>query len=349
MINNEGIRVQEIKTCLLCGAKGLPLYTNMRDRLFDAPGVWKFLYCQHDGLIWLSPRPTSEDIGKIYVKYYTHDVHNRKSFLASLKDIIERILLYYGFGYDTLPNGRGFHLIGRVLRLFPPLKEIAGSSVMWLNRPAMGKILDVGCGNGSFLSVMQKLGWKVMGVEPDVWAAEVAQERLGVPVIVGTLEKAGLLENSFDAVTAHHTIEHTHDPLGFLRESYRVLKPRGKLVVTTPNIESLGRRIFVKSWRGWEPPRHLYLFSTKTIKIIAEEAGFQIENLRTSARSAWERWCNSRLIRRDGRIPGGFPQHLSWLLRLEGLIFQLFQYILLPFKGNIGEGIVLIASKARRQ
>lgn len=327
----------------------MPVYKEMRDRLFDAPGVWSHLRCPQDGLVWLSPRPVIEDIGKVYASYYTHDLESdRRSLLSFLKGSVERTLLKTEFGYDSYPSRLSSLLMGRVLGLLPMAKEIAGSSVMWLTAHPNGKLLDVGCGNGSFLAMMQKLGWNVSGVEPDANAAMIARERLGVPVTIGTLEDADFLDDSFDAVTAHHVIEHMHDPFGFLREVLRILKPDGKLVVTTPNIESWGHRLFRKSWRGLEPPRHLHIFSPKTLRISAEQIGYRVESLRTTARSAWERWYASRLIHRDGSIPGGFPESLNRRLQLEGLAFQLLQYMLLLFKSNIGEGILLIASKARR-
>ena len=345
---NEGIQVQCIETCLLCGAKGVSLYREMRDKLFGAAGIWSHLRCPVDGHVWLNPRPTIEDIAKVYTTYYTHDLaSDRQSFLASLKSRVEGVLLNTEFGYDSIPSGQGSRLIGRLISLLPMAKEIVGSKIMWLNAQPNGELLDVGCGNGSFLAGMKKLGWNVSGVEPDANAAKIAMDRLAVSIAVGTLEKANFSDNSFDAITAHHVIEHMHDPIGFLRESLRLLKPGGKLVVTSPNVASWGHRVFRMSWRELDVPRHLHIFSPQTIRICAEEVGFTVETLRTTARSTWEIWSASYLIRRDGSIPGVFPQHLNLLLRLKGLVIQLFQHMMLHFKVNIGEGIVLIASKPR--
>jgi SAM-dependent methyltransferase len=224
-------------------------------------------------------------------------------------------------------------------------KEISGSSVMWLDAQSKGRLLDVGCGNGSFLVNMRALGWDVAGVEPDAKSAGLAKEQFGLHVTVGTLEESNVDSNSFDCITAHHTIEHMFDPIAFLRESFRILRPGGKLVVTTPSVPSLGHRIFRRCWRGLEPPRHLYIFSPRALGACVERSGYELETLRTSARSAWELWYSSRLIQRDGKIPSSFPGVLNPRLRLEGLVFQAFQQFMLWFNRNIGEQIVLIASK----
>ncbi len=193
---------------------------------------------------------------------------------------------------------------------------------------------------------MQKLGWEVAGVEPDTKSADIARGQLGLAVTVGTLEEASFLSDSFNYITtAHRTIRYIYDSSAFLEESFRLLRPGGTLVMTTPSIPSLGHRVFRWSWGGLEPPRHLYLFSPKALGTCIEKIGYQLETLRTTARSAWEIWHASRLIHRNDRIPNHFPRALDTRLRLEGLVFQLFQHVLLRLNRNIGEQIVLMASK----
>ena len=73
MKSNEGIRVEEVPSCMLCGSEGVLLYENLRDRHFNAPGIWTLLKCPDCRLVWLIPRPISSDIGKLYEEYYTHN------------------------------------------------------------------------------------------------------------------------------------------------------------------------------------------------------------------------------------------------------------------------------------
>ena len=142
----------------------------------------------------------------------------------------------------------------------------------------------------------------------------------------------------------NHVIEHVLDPVGMLAECCRVLKPGGKLVVVTPNIWSLGRRLFGEHWRGWEVPRHLFLFSPKSLRTCAERAGFVVQNLRTTSKGARFIWAANRLIQRDGKLPGGSPQRPGLRVRLEGLAFWVIEYMLCRV-GPFGEEIVLEAVK----
>ena len=115
---------------------------------------------------------------------------------------------------------------------------------------APGKLLDVGCGNGEFLAMMQQAGWDVSGVEPDPTAAQVSSERLNITVPTVDLEGASFPSKSFDAITLSHVLEHVYDPIGVLRECRRILKPAGHVVIVTPNIGSLGHARFGGNWRG---------------------------------------------------------------------------------------------------
>ena len=250
-------------------------------------------------------------------------------------------ILQNQFGYAINTQGG---LLSHILSWIGPLKEIVGRSVVYLKASDRGCLLDVGCGNGRFLAQMRELGWEVMGVEPDSEAARIARKRFGLDVFQGTLEEAKFPDNSFDAITMNHVIEHVPDPIGLLAECRRILKPDGKMVMVTPNIQSLGRYLFGKAWLHWDPPRHLVLFSPKSLRACAERAGLRVRSLWTTSKGACFIWTASRLIRRDGKLLRGTPQRPSLWLKLEGLAFWAVEYLLCLAR-NLGEEIVLEAVK----
>ncbi len=343
---NEGVRVQSASVCYLCGGEGEELYTHLRDRLFRAPGVWHLLHCSRCGLAWLSPRPASQEIGKLYISYYTHTASNRTlGGIDTLKKAVKSDVLATAFGYKEIILDGVNQILGRLLSRVGPLRDIVGSKVMWLKASQRGRLLDVGCGSGHFLSQMKDLGWDVVGVEPDAEAARIARERFGLNVYQGTLEEFEFPECTFDVVTMSHAIEHLCDPISSLRECLRVLKKGGRLVVVTPNIKSLGRRCFGIAWRAWDPPRHLFLFSPLTLRKCTELAGLQIQVVKTTAAEAHSIWYASRFLRRYGNLPDNLQQRVSWRLRLEGYLFWFLEHLLVRFRRSLGEGIVIVASK----
>jgi 2-polyprenyl-3-methyl-5-hydroxy-6-metoxy-1,4-benzoquinol methylase len=137
------------------------------------------------------------------------------------------------------------------------------------------RVLDVGCGNGTFLLDMRAAGWEVHGldVDPDAVAAARAA---GVPAELGFLEDSTLKRESFTAVTLNHVIEHIHDPHAALRMCHDLLLPTGVLWIATPNFDSTSHREFGRHWRGLEPPRHLVLYRSSSLDHILTQAGFTV-------------------------------------------------------------------------
>lgn len=350
----EGIRVKDIKTCILCGSSGFPFYRELEDLLHGVPGKWGFLCCPKCGLVWLNPQPIHEDIEKLYQGFFDLETSpaKRSLKLTLLPGVVKRGILGVVFGYDKQITKRKEWLIGYLLSWSRAVREAVGGHVMWLEAERRGRILDVGCGSGQFLAQMQDLGWEVMGVEPNSEAARIAEGQYGLKVYQETFDKAPLPENNFDAITMNHVIEHLSDPVSALRKCVRLLRPGGILVVITPHLESLGHKLLKKFWQCFDTPRHFYLFSLQTLRACSELAILHIDEMKTTARIARSVWPISRFIRRRGSFPLNFQQSLaplySWWLRLEGIFFYAFESVLTKML-PLGEEIVMIASKNKNE
>lgn len=142
-------------------------------------------------------------------------------------------------------------------------------------------LLDVGCGNGTFLMGMRKRGWLAFGTEiaPVGHMRQCASEFIRM----GDFRKSDFPGNSFDVITMWHSLEHVDDPLGYFVEAGRVLKDGGILAVEIPNFRSWQARIFGKNWFHLDVPRHLFHFSPKSAGILFQKAGF--ENIRVKRSS----------------------------------------------------------------
>lgn len=337
--HSKGIRQEEILNCLLCLEPGVTIYEGLSDPFFGVPGLWGFLGCDRCRLMWLNPRPTMEAIAAIYSNYYTHEAVGER-ILGRAKERIKRGLYSTADGYGAVADGWIWHWLGVLLTRLLPLQDAARLGTLCLEGPSRGKLLDVGCGSGHFLYLMQKVGWRVEGVEPDPAASEIARRNYGISVRTTTLEEASLPSQSYEAITLHHSLEHVHNPETVLSECRRLLKPNGRLVVVTPNIESLGHQLFGQSWAHLDSPRHLWLFSRASLTALAERAGFGVEMIRTSARTAGWVWTVSRAIRNRRGVSSAAQ---DWLKRVFGLPFQIREEQALRANALAGEELVMIS------
>jgi SAM-dependent methyltransferase len=211
--------------------------------------------------------------------------------------------------------------------------------------PGANHLLDVGCGKGSFMLRMREHGWNVEGSEVDADGVEYARSINGLTVHLGNLENINFPDNTFDVVTSNHVIEHVHDPIALIQECLRILKPGGKLVLATPNMDSFGHRYFERNWTHLDPPRHLRLFTQKTLRECAEKAGFQTMDV----------WCP------PGYAEGAFQASIERKNRLKGVVSETtksieaaslkirayYRYFIMK-EESVGEEVFLMATKNER-
>lgn len=222
------------------------------------------------------------------------------------------------FGYSfSGPLSTAARLVKRLIRVIPTLRDEAAARVFWLDAKPCGQLLEVGFGNGATLARLKALRWNVSGVEFDPVAVELARQ-LGVDARLGSLEDGAYPDAGFDAVVSSHLLEHLPDPLAHLKECHRILRPGGRLVLTTPNAASLGHRMFGQHWRGLEPPRHLHVFGPASIVRLAGEAGFRRVKVSTTARGGHIISQSIRLARHvdpaaSGRVEVELLALVSWL------------------------------------
>jgi SAM-dependent methyltransferase len=250
---------------LLCGSSNWSPIVEAADRSAAATGKWFLVVqCQHCSLCFTNPRPSRRSMAHFYsMDYPPHQpIHDRP-------------------------------------RLTKPRREAdSGRRRLWTSsadcRKVMpihgqGRLLDFGCGSGSYLRRMHRQGWKVIGVDQSPTAVDYVQRELGLPALVGSLPHEDLRDGSFDVITMWQSLEHVHWPMELLRTARRMLAPGGKLIVTVPNIDSLPFRWFGPTWIGLDLPRHLSHFTPLSLKRMLSAAGFHPGPVRMIRRSGWLR------------------------------------------------------------
>lgn len=177
---------------------------------------------------------------------------------------------------------------------YRPAKEITGCK-SWLNGessstycwvPKNVRILDIGCGFGESLGYHTTRGCDVYGVEADENIRRVA-DKFGFKVHVGLFDPNLYDANFFDYVTMNQVIEHVADPLLTMRGIEKVLKRGGVAVLSTPNANGWGVKVFGRRWINWHAPYHQQFFTVESIKRSAEQAGLVLDKVKTITSSEW--------------------------------------------------------------
>lgn len=137
------------------------------------------------------------------------------------------------------------------------------------------RVLDVGSHCGVFLSVAERHGFDVMGVEPSAWAVEAAREVTSRKIVRGTLDDLPEDARGFDVVTMWDVLEHFSDPEKALRQIEDRLAPDGRLIFSTIMIDNWFPRLMGANW-PWLMDMHLFYFSQGTLADILGRAGLEI-------------------------------------------------------------------------
>jgi len=202
---------------------------------------FQMVKCSSCQFIYLNPRPTGEAILRFYQDYLPEDESSIEAWKKMMKSIFQKAA----------------DLIERYQK--------------------RGKLLDVGSGFGFFLSEMRQRGWKVEGVEISQKAIDYAKHCLGLTFHRGPLEKIGFTESDFDVVSGFYVLEHLLQPMEFLQDCYRILKPGGLLLLRYPHttpIKNFLRFLGIEN-RLYDLPAHLSDFSPEMIQRCMEKAGFK--------------------------------------------------------------------------
>lgn len=203
---------------------------------------YKLRKCTSCKAVFLTPKPNAELLAQAYDDRYYGEGEEKFS-----KGYIERVLDYF--------RRKRARIIPRYV--------------------SDGKVLDIGCGNGRYLSFVKELGnYEIHGIEMPGRSAERAAAIPGMNLKIGALEPGDYAPDTFGAVTLFHVFEHLTEPKETLEMIHGILKKDGILIISFPNIGSWQSRMFKGKWLHLDPPRHIFFFRTPDFKKAMKELGF---------------------------------------------------------------------------
>ena len=149
------------------------------------------------------------------------------------------------------------------------------------------KLLDLGCGMGTFLHLAQSEKWQSIGVDLSKEGCQFAREQYGLDVLCSDLFEANFPSNYFDAVTLFHVLEHVPDPKSIIKACYDLVKPGGLVFFSTINRN-------LKSWAL------AIIGAEHVLKLIPKGSHHYDKLIRPKELHQWCRECDLNIIEKIG-------------------------------------------------
>jgi len=239
--------------CRICGSGRTRAIHGAREMMLGFGDEFIYFKCESCGCLQISEQP--ENLARYYpASYYSFDVEE-SGFKALVRDWLTLngpSLLFGSKNWFKRGNWRSVATV-----------------------PRNARILDVGCGAGSFVRQLSRLGFSdLTGLDPFIEASRVYSSN--VRLIKGQLEN---LTGSFDVVMLHHSLEHMWDQVGAATKIRSLLSDGGQAIIRVPTVDSYAWERYYTNWANLDPPRHFYLHSRVSIRELLENSGFVVEQI----------------------------------------------------------------------
>jgi SAM-dependent methyltransferase len=266
-------KLYTIEKCPICSNAYLEDYLKTKDFTFSKE-EFVIQKCSECGFRFTNPIPTEDNIGEYYKSddYLSHSTAKRKGIIP---------------------------LVYRKVRAINLKKKLK-----LLKKVSSGKrILDIGAGNGFFLSACRSAGYDVKGLEPDSHAREVADKDYGIELNnIDHLNK--IASGSLDIVTMWHVLEHVYHLRKDVEDIVRVLSDDGVLILALPNIDSYDAQYYMEHWDGLDLPLHLYHFTPTDVKNLFEQYGMELVEMKPMKFDSYWVSLNSEKFKGGNMIKG---------------------------------------------
>ncbi|MEE2674743.1 MAG: class I SAM-dependent methyltransferase [Myxococcota bacterium] len=244
--------------CPICGDDAPDLYYQITR--------FQVLRCRSCTQIYLYPLLSPEEIRRMFAQLYT-----------SGEGSVPELKSYYAYCYDDEPGN--------------PLVQLYES---WLDEIEKhhppGRLLDVGCGTGLFLSAARRRGWEPFGIDDSEEATQYARDHFGLDVWVGDFKDFHAAGRRFDVISGWDILEHARKPLEVLEAMRTCLAPSGVVALSTPNQRNILDLVAGGLYRltggratgyleKFYIEQHFLYYTPKTLAAALERAGFEVARM----------------------------------------------------------------------
>lgn len=202
-----------------------------------------FHACRRCGVLFQHPQPAGQTLRAMYIPEY-------------------RAQHRYGI-YGVLKRMQGF-LHARQLGQHIPRRD--------------SRILELGCGAGFLLTALGQAGFTdLCGVD---WMISENLSRAAdfVTFIEDDITKF-VPPRPVDIILINNVLEHVADPVALLEHCHTYLRDAGRIILITPNAESIGHNLFGRFWSGLHSPWHTFIFTARSLSILTERTAYCTKSL----------------------------------------------------------------------
>lgn len=248
--------------CSICGNQRDNHVFSVREMMFGYRDLFEYLECKKCGCLQLKQIP--DNLSKYYPpEYYSLFQHlQTPNRLNRLKEFVEAKRNYYAVFRHSF--------IGRVIYFLKP--NLFLSSLSNINLNLDSPILDVGCGSGSLLYILKKIGFRqLQGIDKYCENSEkpVKIKRATIDEVKGTWE----------LILFNHSFEHILNQQRTLNAVSKLLSDTGICLINIPTVSSYAWKHYGVNWVQIDAPRHLFIHSIESLRLIAEASGLYIKEV----------------------------------------------------------------------
>lgn len=247
--------MQQLHNCPICNDSSIASFIKTTAQMHSSQELFNFDQCDHCQMVFLNPRVDLDNLKNYYTSHYLP--YRGSEAWGKFKKLVAG-------SQKKLDLKR----VKRVKEMFPMSPE--------------SLILDVGCGNPSFLKACQReLNCQTMGIDfsDQGWKGKIDQFK-GLDLKVAEIKDLSVNLKP-DVITMWHYLEHDYTPLENLTYLKSIAKPSTTLIIEIPNFDSTSRKKYNENWAGWHTPRHTSLFSPNNIKLLLDKSGWKVSQLLT--------------------------------------------------------------------
>lgn len=267
-----------------------------REMMFGTRDEFAYFKCPVCSCLQLAQKPESLD------KYYPENYYSYQSVKRHAFDPITNFLIRASINLQI-------DKILPVYYLSKKYKTYHQLSQLWLQQVNKNaSILDIGCGKGHLLQLLDNYGFKnLTGI--DSFIDKDTSYDNGINIYKKEIYD---VDQQFDFVMLHHSLEHMPEPHRVFAQLAKIVSDNGTILIRIPVIDGHAWRKYQMNWFQVDAPRHLFIHSVTSINMLAEKHGFRIESIKYD--STHSQFLNSEQYLRN--IPlSEMPRHSNRIER----------------------------------